>query len=40
MRATTIQAPLGRVVEEETGVAAVADALFRTPWRPWCPDVF
>ncbi|MEV5607805.1 GNAT family N-acetyltransferase [Streptomyces sp. NPDC052225] len=33
-------AALGRVVEEEAGAAAVADALFRTPRRPWCPDVF
>ncbi|WP_338697966.1 GNAT family N-acetyltransferase [Streptomyces sp. Q6] len=33
-------AALGRVVEEETGAAVVADALFRTPRRPWCPDVF
>ncbi|MYW67847.1 GNAT family N-acetyltransferase [Streptomyces sp. SID8379] len=33
-------AALGRVVEEEAGAAAVADALFRTSRRPWCPDVF
>ncbi|MFI5941330.1 GNAT family N-acetyltransferase [Streptomyces uncialis] len=31
---------LGRVVEEREGAVAVADALFRTPRRPWCPDVF
>ncbi|MBT2488841.1 GNAT family N-acetyltransferase [Streptomyces sp. ISL-96] len=31
---------LGRVVEESAGAAAVADALFRTPRRPWCPDIF
>lgn len=31
---------LGRVVEERTGAAVVADALFRTSRRPWCPDVF
>ncbi|MEU6845978.1 GNAT family N-acetyltransferase [Streptomyces sp. NPDC046716] len=33
-------AALGRVVEEETGAAAAADALFRTARRPWCPDMF
>ncbi|MCP3821070.1 GNAT family N-acetyltransferase [Streptomyces sp. A3M-1-3] len=31
---------LGRVAEESKGAAAVADALFRTPRRPWCPDIF
>ncbi|GAA2959425.1 GNAT family N-acetyltransferase [Streptomyces enissocaesilis] len=31
---------LGRVEEESAGAAAVADALFRTPRRPWCPDIF
>ncbi|MYY83340.1 MULTISPECIES: GNAT family N-acetyltransferase [unclassified Streptomyces] len=31
---------LGRVGEERTGAAAVADALFRTSRRPWCPDMF
>ncbi|MEN8654788.1 GNAT family N-acetyltransferase [Streptomyces sp. 21So2-11] len=31
---------LGRVVEESAGAAVVADALFRTPRRPWCPDIF
>ncbi|MEV6649009.1 GNAT family N-acetyltransferase [Streptomyces sp. NPDC051219] len=33
-------AALGRVTEESKGAAAVADALFRTPRRPWCPDIF
>ncbi|GHB20110.1 GNAT family N-acetyltransferase [Streptomyces chryseus] len=33
-------AALGRITEESTGAAAVADALFRTPRRPWCPDLF
>ncbi|MFE1953410.1 MULTISPECIES: GNAT family N-acetyltransferase [Streptomyces] len=33
-------AALGRVVEEEAGAAAVADALLRTSRRPWCPDMF
>ncbi|MFI7383536.1 GNAT family N-acetyltransferase [Streptomyces sp. NPDC049813] len=33
-------AALGRLVEEEAGAAAAADALLRTPRRPWCPDVF
>ncbi|MGW1889843.1 GNAT family N-acetyltransferase [Streptomyces sp. NPDC002004] len=31
---------LGRVTEERPGAAAVADALFRTSRRPWCPDGF
>ncbi|MBT2526150.1 GNAT family N-acetyltransferase [Streptomyces sp. ISL-99] len=31
---------LGRVTEESAGAAAVADALFRTSRRPWCPDIF
>ncbi|HET6857509.1 MAG TPA: sterol carrier protein domain-containing protein, partial [Streptomyces sp.] len=31
---------LGRVAEESAGAAAVADTLFRTPRRPWCPDIF
>ncbi|MER6469931.1 GNAT family N-acetyltransferase [Streptomyces collinus] len=31
---------LGRVREESEGAARKADALFRTPVRPWCPDVF
>jgi predicted acetyltransferase len=33
-------AALGRVTEHRTGAAATADTLFRTPRRPWCPDVF
>ncbi|MEE1800379.1 MULTISPECIES: GNAT family N-acetyltransferase [unclassified Streptomyces] len=33
-------AALGTVAEERPGAAAVAEALFRTPRRPWCPDVF
>ncbi|OEJ26254.1 GNAT family N-acetyltransferase [Streptomyces agglomeratus] len=31
---------LGRAEEGAAGAAAVADALFRTSRRPWCPDVF
>ncbi|MFG2986717.1 GNAT family N-acetyltransferase [Streptomyces sp. NPDC048258] len=31
---------LGRVVEERPGALALADAVFRTARRPWCPDVF
>jgi predicted acetyltransferase len=31
---------LGTVTEVKPGAAAKADALFRTPRRPWCPDVF
>ncbi|MEU6991695.1 GNAT family N-acetyltransferase [Streptomyces sp. NPDC046465] len=31
---------LGQVVEERAGAAAVADGLFRTSRRPWCPDMF
>ncbi|MBA4865597.1 GNAT family N-acetyltransferase [Streptomyces sp. PSKA54] len=34
-------AALGRVTEADgLGAAAVADALFRTSRRPWCPDIF
>ncbi|GAA2293615.1 GNAT family N-acetyltransferase [Streptomyces kunmingensis] len=33
-------AALGRLVEEKAGAVAVADALLRTPRRPWCPDMF
>ncbi len=33
-------AALGRAEELRPGAAAVADTLFRTPRRPWCPDVF
>lgn len=31
---------LGRVAEERAGALATADALLRTPRRPWCPDMF
>ncbi|WP_274560109.1 GNAT family N-acetyltransferase [Streptomyces spiramyceticus] len=31
---------LGRVTEEAAGAAVIADALFRTSRRPWCPDIF
>ncbi|MFG2294129.1 GNAT family N-acetyltransferase [Streptomyces sp. NPDC048603] len=33
-------AALGRVTEVWPGAAALADAMFRTPRRPWCPDIF
>ncbi|MGQ5636564.1 MULTISPECIES: GNAT family N-acetyltransferase [unclassified Streptomyces] len=33
-------ARLGRVREEREGAARKADALFRSPGRPWCPDLF
>ncbi|MFJ4779441.1 GNAT family N-acetyltransferase [Streptomyces sp. NPDC088762] len=33
-------AALGRVAEERPGAVALADAVFRTARRPWCPDVF
>ncbi|MEU6776359.1 GNAT family N-acetyltransferase [Streptomyces sp. NPDC046759] len=33
-------AALGRVREEREGAARKADALFRSPGRPWCPDMF
>lgn len=33
-------AAAGPVTEERAGAAAVADALFRTARRPWCPDAF
>ncbi|HEY5832735.1 GNAT family N-acetyltransferase [Streptomyces sp.] len=33
-------AALGRITEHRTGAARTADALFRTPRRPWCPEVF
>jgi predicted acetyltransferase len=33
-------AALGRLSEHQTGAARTADALFRTPRRPWCPDIF
>ncbi|MCX5012629.1 GNAT family N-acetyltransferase [Streptomyces sp. NBC_00555] len=31
---------LGRVAELRPGALALADAVFRTARRPWCPDVF
>lgn len=33
-------AALGRLDEHRAGAAATADAVFRTPRRAWCPDVF
>ncbi|MFF3845963.1 GNAT family N-acetyltransferase [Streptomyces sp. NPDC002328] len=33
-------AALGRLGEERAGAAREADALLRTPGRPWCPDLF
>ncbi|WP_432020104.1 GNAT family N-acetyltransferase [Streptomyces sp. 1222.5] len=33
-------AALGLVQEEREGAARKADALFRSPGRPWCPDLF
>ncbi|MDJ0345074.1 GNAT family N-acetyltransferase [Streptomyces sp. H10-C2] len=33
-------AALGRVTEDRSGAASRADALFRTPRRPWNPDIF
>jgi predicted acetyltransferase len=33
-------AALGRVDEHRPGAVALADTLFRTARRPWCPDVF
>ncbi|MCS0638789.1 GNAT family N-acetyltransferase [Streptomyces sp. LP05-1] len=33
-------AALGRVTEERPGAAALAELLFRTARRPWCPDIF
>ncbi|KIF04846.1 hypothetical protein PL81_16480 [Streptomyces sp. RSD-27] len=33
-------AALGRVAQERPGAVALADAVFRTARRPWCPDVF
>lgn len=33
-------AALGRLAEHSTGAARTTDVLFRTPRRPWCPDVF
>ncbi|MFE2146872.1 GNAT family N-acetyltransferase [Streptomyces sp. NPDC059456] len=31
---------LGRITEQRAGALALADAVFRTARRPWCPDVF
>ena len=31
---------LGRVRETRVGAVRKADALLRTPGRPWCPDIF
>lgn len=31
---------LGAVTEERPGALALADAVFRTARRPWCPDIF
>ncbi|ATL28798.1 GNAT family N-acetyltransferase [Streptomyces formicae] len=31
---------LGRIGEEGVGAAALADVMFRTSRRPWCPDLF
>jgi predicted acetyltransferase len=33
-------AALDRITEETTGAVAVAESLFRTAVRPWCPDAF
>ncbi len=33
-------AVLGRITEHREQAASTADTLFRTPRRPWCPDVF
>ncbi|MGW7103355.1 GNAT family N-acetyltransferase [Streptomyces sp. NPDC054838] len=33
-------AALGLVAEERPGAVALADAVFRTARRPWCPDMF
>ncbi|MET9571620.1 GNAT family N-acetyltransferase [Streptomyces virginiae] len=33
-------AALGRVTGERPGAVALADAVFRTARRPWCPDIF
>ncbi|MET8613896.1 GNAT family N-acetyltransferase [Streptomyces misionensis] len=33
-------AALGRVREEREGAVRQADALFRSPGLPWCPDIF
>ncbi|MFI6148143.1 GNAT family N-acetyltransferase [Streptomyces sp. NPDC051109] len=31
---------LGRIAEVRPGALALADAVFRTARRPWCPDIF
>lgn len=33
-------AALGEITEDRPGAVALADAVFRTARRPWCPDVF
>jgi predicted acetyltransferase len=30
----------GRITEQASGAAMRADALFRTPFAPWCPEIF
>jgi predicted acetyltransferase len=30
----------GRIQEARAGAAARADAMFRTPFAPWCPEIF
>ncbi|MCX4779356.1 GNAT family N-acetyltransferase [Streptomyces sp. NBC_01264] len=33
-------AALGEITEERPGAVALADVVFRTARRPWCPDIF
>lgn len=33
-------AALGALTEEKAGAAALTELMFRTPRRPWCPDIF
>ncbi|MGW5851528.1 GNAT family N-acetyltransferase [Streptomyces sp. NPDC055254] len=33
-------AALGRVTQQRAGAVELADAVFRTARRPWCPDIF
>jgi predicted acetyltransferase len=33
-------AALGELQEHRSGAVAVAERVFRTPARPWCPDIF
>lgn len=33
-------AALGAITQERPGALALADAVFRTARRPWCPDIF